>query len=100
MGREEKAKRVQERFPDIAFTGWGFNKWLRKQGAAYLTMKYKIGDNYTREHRLNLQQEFCLKLLQHWRYGHELIFVDECTVHPWIKGGLKAWQFKNDPVFL
>ena len=54
LGREERARRIHQQFPDINLTGESITNWLRKQGASYITMKYKIGDNYTREHRLNL----------------------------------------------
>ena len=47
-----------------------------------------------------LQQQFALKLQQHWRNGDEIIFIDECSVHPWNTAGRKCWQRKDQSVFI
>jgi len=32
---------------------------------------------------LRLQQEFCVKLIGHWRRKDEIIFIDESTTSAW-----------------
>jgi len=46
------------------------------------------------------------KKIDHWQAKdqqlakREIVFIDECTCHPWHKAGMKTWMRPSDPIYL
>ena len=49
----------------------------------------------SKEAKLKLQQDFCVKLIQYWKAGRELVFVDEVSKKPDSPGWPCACSFTN-----
>ena len=72
-------------------------KWYKQNNFNYVRPNHKISSRYQDALMLELQQEFCAKLIEYWKEPlNELVFIDECSCHEWQKTG-KAWVNKHNP---
>ena len=85
---EERLELIkQEIDPNIDVAVETLRLWYRKKGARYGNMPYRYSNRYPDDLLLQLQTEFCLRLLGHLRRGDEVLYYDACTCHPWKKTG-------------
>ena len=45
---------------------------------------------------MDLQENAVYKLIHAWKNNVELLFLDECTCHPWRKQ-IKVWMLREKP---
>ena len=72
------------------------SRWYKINGLHYKSPSYHITNKYTRDQMMDLQENAVYKLIHAWKNNVELLFVDECTCHPWRKQ-LKVWMLKKEP---
>ena len=66
-------------------TAVSLKRWYRKKGCRYVTPPYHITNSYSVQQMQGLQTDFATKLNKLWNDDVELLFLDECSIHPWRK---------------
>ena len=84
----------------ITVTAPTLGRWYRANNIVYRKAPYKISNRYTEDKLLDLQQQFSMQLIQQLRNNVEIIYVDETSCNLWTMCNYKAWQPKDQRIFL
>ena len=83
----------------IKVCGQTLINWYRHNGCTYKIQPWRTSCYLTGEEKHAQQEDFCFKLLGHWRRGDEVLFLDETTQYS-DGGNLRTWQRKDQAIYI
>ena len=73
--------KIEETF-GISVTSVRLGQWYRDNQVVRARPNYNLSTGFSKEAKLKLQQDFCVKLIQYWKAGREIVFIDEVSKKP------------------